>query len=65
MGEGRRSLPGAQEFGLLTGVDGGVHVIRVVPGLVPARLVGGFRHDRLVALAGHQCAAKKAKGRKL
>lgn len=26
-----RSLPGAQEFGLLAGVDGGVHVVRVVP----------------------------------
>lgn len=53
-----RSLPGAQEFSLLTGVDSGVHVIRVVPRLVPARLVGGFGHDGLVTLAGHQRAAK-------
>lgn len=53
-----RSLPGAQEFSLLAGVDGGVHVVRVVPWLVPARLVGGFRHDGLVTLAGHQRAAE-------
>ena len=55
----RWSLLGAQEFSLLAGVDGGVHVVRVVPGLVPARLVGGFGHDGLVALAGHQGAVEK------
>lgn len=53
-----RSLLGTQEFSFLAGVHGGVHVIRVVSRLVPARLVGGFRHDRFVTLAGHQCAAK-------
>lgn len=53
-----RSLLGTQELSLLTGVDGGVHVIRVVSRLVPTRLVGGFGHDRLITLAGHQRAAK-------
>lgn len=55
------SLLGTQEFSLLAGVDSGVHVIWVVPRLVPTRLVGGFRHDRLITLAGHQCAAKNKK----
>lgn len=55
------SLPGTQEFSLLSGVNSGVHVIWVVPRLVPTRLVGGFRHDRLITLAGHQCAAKTKK----
>lgn len=54
---GRRLL-GTQEFSLLAGVHGGVHVIWVVPWLIPTRLVGGFGHDGLVTLAGHQCAMK-------
>lgn len=54
---GRRLLR-AQELGLLAGVHGGVHVIRVVSRLVPTRLVGGLGHDGLVTLAGHQRAAR-------
>lgn len=53
-----RSLLGTQEFCFLAGVHRGVHVIRVVSRLVSARLVGGLGHDGLVALAGHQRAAK-------
>lgn len=58
-----RSLLRTQEFRFLAGVHGGVHVIRVVSRLVPARLVGGLGHDGFIALAGHQGAAKAIRNR--
>lgn len=43
--------------GLLVSVDGGVRVIGVVPGLVPAGLIGRLRGHRLFALTAQEVAA--------
>lgn len=56
---GRRLLQHAVlDDGLLVGVDGGVGLIGVVPGLVAARLIGRLRGQRLFALKAQQLAGE-------